>query len=132
MMEIVNKAHKSITVKERIGLTSYIMIENRKTMRVSAGACKRFGIKNTDRINFINEGHEWSFYLDKSKDGFSLIQKEGKSALLLCNVALIKMFINSTRLSAPVKFPLTLTNAKLRGRRIIKVETYKPYYTTEK
>ncbi len=125
-MEVINKSHEKIFVNERVHLSSYVSFNNRKAIYFSAGASRELGMKAGMKVNFINDEDMWMFYLDNNEDGFELVEREDKNAVLLCNAPLIELFLKRTRCGIPSKFPLRLTNAEVDGHKIIKIDLLNP------
>lgn len=88
-MEVINKSHEKIFINERTHLASYIKFNNKKAIYFSSGASREFGLRAGLNINFINDEDEWLFYLDNNEDGFELLEREDKNAVILCNAPLI-------------------------------------------
>ena len=127
-MEVIDKMHDEISIgHDRQGLAAYISFNNEKYIYISAGACKRFRITAGLKINFINDENDWLFYCDNGDDGFDLIERKDKNAVIIMNAALIRLFLKRTRCRLPCKFPVSIVTAKLDGHQIIKIEINKPY-----
>lgn len=125
-MEVINKSHDKIFINERVHLASYIKFNNKKAIYFSSGASREFGLLAGLNINFINDEDEWLFYLDNNEDGFELIEREDKNAVILCNAPLIELFLKRTRCGIPCKFPLRKTNIELDGHKVIKIDIKNP------
>lgn len=122
-MEVINKRHGEIMVNERTILNSYIKFENDRTILISAGACREFGLSQGLKANFINDDELLYLYFDDSKDGFDLIQRTGKGSLLICNLSLVRYLLNKLHKTYPVRYTLSVTNIYHKGCNLIKVET---------
>lgn len=124
-MEIINKSHKKITSNTRIDLASYIRID-KKTIYFSAGAVMEFGLQKGLSVNFINDDDQWLFYCDTNEDGFKLIERLNKKALLICDASLVNLFVKRTRMSLPCKFLLKELKSRLNGIPLVKIEILNP------
>lgn len=127
-MEIINKKHEKIFANQRVKLDSYIKIERgRKAFYFSAGASRLFGLIPGLKINFINDGSEWFFYCDSDKDGFELIERNGKNSSLICDAHLVDLFMKSTRSQEGTKYPISITKSEHNCCPVFKIELNKPF-----
>lgn len=125
-MEVINKKHDEILVNKRVVLEAFMNVLDKKHFYFSAGASRKFGLKAGLNVHFLNDERVWMFYCNNDEDGFDLIERKNKNAVLICNAALIHLFLKQTSCTIPCKFGLRSTNAKHQGNHLIKIETNKP------
>lgn len=126
-MEVINQKHAEISQNERVGQDSFIRFDaSKRAVYFSAGAADEFGMQEGLFVNFINDGDEWLFYCDNTKDGFPLISRKGKKVMLICNSSLVHLFLKRTRCSLPCKFPLEEIKARFQGHPLVKINLHKP------
>lgn len=125
MLEIINKKHKYITVNTRVELANYIRVEL-KEFYFSAGCNVNLGIVPGLFMHFINDEDRWLFYVNQDKDGFPLLERKSKKSLLITNSSLSVLFFRRTRCSVSAKFPIKLTEAKMKDCPVYEIMLNKP------
>jgi len=92
-MEVINKKHDEIFVNQRVALEAYISFLDLKHIYFSAGASRKYGLKAGLKVNFVNDENMWLFYVSNDNDGFDLIERKNKQAVIICNAALVYLFL---------------------------------------
>ncbi len=62
-------------------------------------------------IHFLNDGSDWHFYTNDDPDGFLIAEGPRKRGVLVCNVALVRMFRKSTGFNHRISFYIKKTFA---------------------
>lgn len=120
-MEIINKKHKAIDFNHRLTSAVFVAIKQ-KEIYFSAGAGRKFQLKEDHYIHFLNDGDRIYLYQNKDKDGFKLIKRPNKNSFLIMDTSLIKYLINMKHFNIPSSFELSWREAKMGDSRLIEIE----------
>lgn len=124
-MEVINRLHKGIKQNQRLTLSNNVRVE-RKMFKFSAGCGLELGIVGGLYMHFINDDDKWLFYINSEKDGFPITSVHNKNATMVTNSSLCQMFFKKTRCSENCKFPVRITDAKVKDAPVYEILINQP------
>jgi hypothetical protein len=127
-MNLINKKHSEI-LESKSGKNDTYMSVHEDRLYFTNTAAKQFGLIAGQYLQFLNEGSDWSFFQNNDPDGFQLQAdtKENSNAVMVCNRALIKMFMKSAKIVKGTRLYLMASNTKYNGIPVIEIVTNKTY-----
>lgn len=100
---------------------------NKNYVYLSTSFCIANKLKAGDRIQFINEGSDWRFFVSPDVDGFPLAKSKSlHSALCIFNAGLVKMINRSTGNFSGTMYAIQKTIQEMKGSPIFMILTNKP------
>lgn len=126
-MEIINKLHDEIFLNKRIKLAAYLKIPDKNYIYLSSFFVTRFGVNKDLFAHISNDEDKWFIYFNTDSNGFKLVGRGSKKALLITNSALVTLFINRTKCSIGCKFHVRPTNNKIEDSQLIEILINKPF-----
>lgn len=125
-MEVINMKHEEIYLKDKTRLNMrQLMIIFRSDNEISfpTFTARTLGLSKGLNVIFIDNGDdEWNFYIDNDPDGFSLVERTGKTGMFIFNTSLIHLFKKRTRFNPPVSFPVRQLKAKIDGKILFQIK----------
>lgn len=121
-MNIINRKSKEIVIERRIAYKPMHINVGRRACMFTSLACDICGVKEGKFVQFINEGNEWSFFVNNDEDGFKplLVQKKG-NAHRINSSGLCVMILKSYGFKNSKKFAIEKTTAVKDGSPIYKL-----------
>lgn len=127
-MNLINKKHPEI-LESKSGKNDSYMSVYEDRLYFTSQAAKRFGLTAGTYLHFLNDGASWCFFQNNDPDGFAVQDdaKENSSAVMVCNKALIRMFMKSTKVTKGTRLYLMESNIRQNGIPVIEIVTNKTY-----
>lgn len=125
-MAIINRTSKEIVALTRFRLKAYVNVEHKRFYfpMIAEKLCE---FKLGEFVHFINDGSEWSFYINDDPDGFELTPiSKTRPGALICSIALVRLFRNSTGFLQVTGFEIEKTNNFHDKCRVFKINTAQP------
>lgn len=127
-MAIINKKHPEILDSASGKNECYVSLHEDRLYFTNTAA-KLFKLVPGRFLQFVNDGAHWSFFQNDDPDGFTIQadSKQNSNAVMVCNRALIKMIMRSTRMGSGARLFLAYSNAKVQSCDVIEIRTDKTY-----
>lgn len=127
-MNVINRKHPEILESASGKNDCYVSVHEDRLYFTSTAA-KRFGLLAGKYMQFLNDGSTWSFFQSDDKDGFLTIAdtKENSNAVMVCNRALIRMILKSTKLIKGVRLYLLESSARQQDNAVVEILTHKTF-----
>lgn len=88
--------------------------------------CTANGLKDGQRMHFINEGPEWRFFVNDDPDGFPLVADSKGGALQIFSAPLVLLFRKSLGNVPLATYEIVQTKLEQGGKPVYMILTNKP------